>query len=213
MTKEEKICFQLGRNASAADIQYAPCYDQNMRRMVSESRTERGMRRNTRNMSAWGMGYLHQYVADGKQLNAEMFRCAMIHICPNMKEGAVKPWLEFVEDIARRGQYVDFQEEPNLETAKAHWYDTVLAGFYQLKAEHGEAAATKTLELGLESLCLYPYELEEATVQLGQGASLEKLGELMRDGLLESETAEFPKLRDVLGVDSPTQNPQMNLNF
>ena len=213
MTKDEKLCFQFGRDASAANLPYAPVYDQNMHHMVSESHTERGLRRNTRNMSAWGMGYLHQYVADGKQLNADIFKGTIIQIFPDMKEGALQPWLDFLEDIAKGGQYADFQEEPDLETAKAHWYDTVLAGFYRLKAEYGEAAATKTLELGLENLCLYPYELEEATVQLGQGASPEKLGELMRDGLLESETAEFPKLRDVLGVDTPTQTPQMNLNF
>ena len=132
---------------------------------------------------------------------------------PNVKEEAIQPWLEFVDEITQSGQYVDFQEEPDLETAKAHWYDTLLAGFCQLKAEHGESSAARTLELGLERLCLYPYELEEATVQLGQGASLEKLGQMMRDGFLESETAQFPKLRDVLGPDFPGQSLQMNMNF
>ena len=132
---------------------------------------------------------------------------------PNVKEEAIQPWLEFVDEITQSGQYVDFQEESDLETAKAHWYDTLLAGFCQLKAEHGETSAARTLELGLERLCLYPYELEEATVQLGQGASLEKLGQMMRDGLLESETAQFPKLRDVLGLDASAQSPQMNMNF
>ncbi|WP_242832090.1 hypothetical protein [Oscillibacter sp. 1-3] len=132
---------------------------------------------------------------------------------PNVKEEAIQPWLEFVDEITQSGQYVDFQEEPDLETAKAHWYDTLLAGFCQLKAEHGESSAARTLELGLERLCLYPYELEEATVQLGQGASLEKLGQMMRDGFLESETAQFPKLRDVLGLDASAQSPQMNMNF
>ena len=132
---------------------------------------------------------------------------------PNVKEEAIQPWLEFVDEITQSGQYVDFQEEPDLETAKAHWYDTLLAGFCQLKAEHGETSAARTLELGLERLCLYPYELEEATVQLGQGASLEKLGQMMRDGFLESETAQFPKLRDVLGLDASAQSPQMNMNF
>ncbi|WP_297982180.1 hypothetical protein [uncultured Oscillibacter sp.] len=137
----------------------------------------------------------------------------MAGMFPNVKEEAIQPWLEFVDEITQSGQYVDFQEEPDLETAKAHWYDTLLAGFCQLKAEHGESSAARTLELGLERLCLYPYELEEATVQLGQGASLEKLGQMMRDGFLESETAQFPKLRDVLGLDASAQSPQMNMNF
>lgn len=156
---------------------------------------------------------LRQFVLDGKPLDAEVFCGAMAGMFPSAKEGAIQPWLEFVDEITQSGQYVDFQEEPDLETAKAHWYDTLLAGFCRLKAEYGETSAARTLELGLERLCLYPYELEEATVQLGQGASLEKLGQMMRDGLLESETAQFPKLRDVLEADVPAQNPQMNLNY
>lgn len=213
MTKEEKICFRLGQNASAAALPFAPCYDRNMDSMVSENRSECGLNRNSQNMSAWYMGYLRQYVLDGKLLNADMFQTAMIGMFPSAKEGAIQPWLQFLEDIAGNGQHVDFQEEPDPETAAAHWYDTLLAGFYGLKAKHGEAAAARTLELGLEGLCLYPYELEEATVQLGQGAGFEKLGQLMRDGLLESGTAEFPKLRDVPAEDIPSQSPQMNLNF
>lgn len=156
---------------------------------------------------------LRQLVLDGKPLDAETFCGAMTGMFPSAREGAVQPWLEFVDEITRSGQYVDFQEEPDLETAKAHWYDTLLACFYRLKAEHGEASAAGTLELGLEWLCLYPYELEEATVQLSQGTSLEKLGQMMRDGLLESETVQFPKLRDVLEADAPEQNPQMNMKL
>lgn len=209
MTKEEKHSFQLGRSASTANIPCAPRYDRNMNRMVSDGRTQRSIQ----NMSAWYMGYLHQYVLDGKLLNADIFQSAMAGMLPSAKAGAVQPWIEFVEDIARNGQSVNFQEEPDLETAEAHWYDTLLAGFYRLRTGHDEPAAAKTLELGLENLCLYPYELEEAAVQLSQGASLEKLGELMRDGLLESEKAEFPRLQDVLDAGMPAQSPQMNMNF
>ena len=156
---------------------------------------------------------LRQLVLEGKPLDQAVFCGAMAGMFPGAKEEAIQPWLEFVDEITRSGQYVDFREEPNLETAKAHWYDTLLAGFFRLKVEHGETAAARTLELGLESLCLYPCELEEATVQLGQGTSLEKLGQMMRDGLLESEPAQFPKLRDVLEADNPAQSTQMNMNF
>ena len=142
---------------------------------------------------------LRQFVLDGKPLDAEVFCGAMAGMFPSAKEGAIQPWLEFVDEITQSGQYVDFQEEPNLENAKAHWY--------------GEPSATKTLELGLEPLCLYPYELEKATVQLCQGASPEKLDQMMLDGLLESDTVEFPKLRDVLEPDFPGQSLQMNMNF
>ena len=132
---------------------------------------------------------------------------------PSAEESAIQPWVEFVADITANGQYVDFREEPDLETAKANWYDTLLAGFYSLKATHGEDIAARTLELGREGLCLYPYELEKAAERLSQGASIETLGQLMRDGMLESETVEFPKLRDVLAEGSPAQGPQMNMNL
>lgn len=167
----------------------------------------------TKEKTCFRLESLRQLVLDGKPLDAEMFCGAMAGMFPNAKEGAIQPWLEFVDEITRSGQYVDFQEEPDLETAKARWYDTLLAGFYQLKAKYGEPSATKTLELGLEPLCLYPYELEEATVQLSQGTSPEKLEQMMQDGLLESETAQFPKLRDVLEADAPAQIPQMNMNY
>lgn len=58
-----------------------------------------------------------------------------------------------------------------------------------------------------------PVELERAAEELRQGTDLEKMGDLMRDGLLESEGNLFPKLRDVLGGDAPEQGPQMNMNL
>lgn len=151
--------------------------------------------------------------AEGNLLDDAMFQHAMTAMFPSVKENTIQPWVDFVTDITASGQYVDFQEEPDLETARAHWYDTLLAGFYCLKAARGEDIAARTLELGREGLCLYPYELEKAAERLSQGVSIKTLGQLMRDGMLESETAEFPKLRDVLPADSPAQGPQMNMNL
>ena len=212
MTREEKSCFQLGSCASAAGVPCAPCFDREMYRMVSEGRSERSAQRSKRNMSAWFMGYLHQYVRDGRLLNEAVFRGAMIGMFPSAKDGAIQPWIEFVNEITQRGQFVDPQKTDS-EAAKAHWYDALLAGFYQLKAEYGEASAAKTLELGLENLCLYPYELEKAAEQVCQGTTPEKLAELSRDGLLETRAEPLPMLRDVLDWDSPRQSPQMNMNL
>ena len=58
MTREEKECFQYGQTAAENHLQFAPCYDFRMRRMVGESRTPRRQERSSRNMTAWGAGYL-----------------------------------------------------------------------------------------------------------------------------------------------------------
>ena len=154
-----------------------------------------------------------QQIEEGQPLDQALFRRTMAAMLPNAKEGAVQPWIDFAAEIVESGQFVDFQEEPDPKAAQSRWYDTLLAGFYQLKTKFGEEDAAKVLNLGLECLCLYPYELEKAAVELRRGTDLEKLGELMRDGLLESEGVLFPKLRDVLDGDAPEQNPQMNMNL
>lgn len=56
MTKEEKICFEYGKTFAPKDGKDAPCYDDRMRKMVSETRTEKGHARNIKNMQAWREG-------------------------------------------------------------------------------------------------------------------------------------------------------------
>ena len=154
-----------------------------------------------------------QKITDGNTLNQELFRKTMTAMLPSAKEGAVQPWIDFAAEITESGQFVDFQEESDLGIAQSRWYDTLLAGFYLVKAKFGEETAAKVLELGMECLCLYPYELEGTAEELRQGTNLEKMGDLMRDGMLESEGPLFPKLRDVLVGDTPEQSPQMNMNL
>lgn len=154
-----------------------------------------------------------QKITDGNTLDQELFRKTMTAMLPSAKEGAVQPWIKFIAEITKRGYFVDFQEEPYLDVAMSHWYDTLLAGFYQIKAKFGEETAAKVLEFGMERLCLYPYELEKAAEELRQGTDLETMSALMRDDLLESEGTLFPKLRDVLDGNAPEQSPQMNMNL
>lgn len=56
MTREEKIAFEFGKTFNVIDEKIAPCYDDRMENLVSESRTERGSRRNQKNMRAWWNG-------------------------------------------------------------------------------------------------------------------------------------------------------------
>ncbi len=65
MTKEEKLAHEYGKQAAQNGIEYAPCYDSIMRALVSDVRTDRGSRRNQRNMRAWYDGYLEECLSIG----------------------------------------------------------------------------------------------------------------------------------------------------
>lgn len=152
-------------------------------------------------------------IAEGEPLDQDLFRRTMTAMLPSAKAGAVQPWIAFIAGITKSGQFVDFQEESDLDAAKSRWYDTLLAGFLQLKTRFGEAGAAKVLELGLKGLCLYPYELEKAAEELRRGTGFERLCELAKDGLLESGGNLFPKLRDVLTGETPAQSQRMDMNL
>lgn len=60
MTKGERVAFSYGRSSCVSGTLMAPAYDGRMRTLVSESRIERGIRSNVRNMAAWYIGYAFQ---------------------------------------------------------------------------------------------------------------------------------------------------------
>ena len=63
MTKEEKLAFEYGRTYKPLNedkSKLAVCYDERMDKLVSNTRTERGYKRNTRNMTAWYKGLAEQ---------------------------------------------------------------------------------------------------------------------------------------------------------
>ena len=205
MTEKEKTCFQYGQEAAANGSLNDPECDHRMRHADGEDHAE--------NMLAWRMGYLCQYISDGRMLDKDMFLQAMSAILPNTHEGAAQVWTEFISDIAEREQYVDFVVEPDQNTAKAHWYEVYLASFYQLRQKYGQTACEKTLELGLQDFCLYPYELNKGTKQLLQGCDFDKMVAMMLDGMLEDDVARFPKLRDLPEMGSLPQSPQINMDL
>ena len=60
MTKEETLAFEFGKTF---DISLVPsgysvacCFDERMNKLVSHTRTEKGHKRNQRNMEAWYKG-------------------------------------------------------------------------------------------------------------------------------------------------------------
>ncbi|MBC8535927.1 hypothetical protein [Feifania hominis] len=197
MTREEKECFQYGQTAAANHLQFAPCYDSRMKCMVGESRTPHGQERSSRNMTAWSAGYLKQYLSDGSLLDEAHFRSAAITFFPQIEGKAIDMWVEFARERVEAEQYVDFIEEP-AATAVSRWYDTLMAGLVRAKENHGKEIAGKLYRLAEEGLCLYPYEMEEAAEQIKQGADVGTLGQLMRDGYLDSPPPFFPKLEETL---------------
>jgi len=206
--KEEKLCFQYGREAAAANLQNAPCYDKKKRRMVSGSRTERGHRRNIENMRAWHKGYFCQEVSEGKPLERDRFLYGLFIFLPDAKEGAFEAWAEFAEDRVSMKQYVDFTAEPD-EVAVCRWHDTILAGFILLTERFSKDTAAKVCDLGLDNCCLYPWEMERAAEELQAGTGIDDLVQLRNDGKLKADEAAFPALRDVLNSMAPSKGAQL----
>ena len=77
MTKGERVAFSYGRSSCVSGTLMAPAYDGRMRSLVSESRAERGIRSNMRNMAAWYIGYACQAAVAGRGITQEQFRGMM----------------------------------------------------------------------------------------------------------------------------------------
>ena len=197
MIREEKECFQYGQTAAVKQLPFAPCYDAQMKRMVSENGTPLGEEHSGRNMTAWAAGYLKQYLSDGNPLDEAYFRSAAITFFPHGEDKAADMWVKFAQERVELGQYVDFVEG-SADMAVSRWYDTLMAGLFRARENHGEEIAGKLYGLAADGLCLYPYEMEEAAEQIKQGADFETLCQLMRDGYLDGPPPFFPKLEETL---------------
>lgn len=56
MTKKEQLAFEYGKTFEPKPGKDAPCYDERMMDLVTESRTDAGIRRNIKIMEAWSLG-------------------------------------------------------------------------------------------------------------------------------------------------------------
>lgn len=214
MDAQEQTCFQYGKAASAAGLQGVPCYDPNMKGMVNDGLSEKASLRNHKNMSAWALGYISQWLEDGKLLNEGLFRLGVVALFPTSKEGAPLAWTVFTEYCVDEEQYVDFLEsEPDKATAQSHWFDALLASFVRLKQGHGEEIAQKVLELGVDGLCLYPHEMEAGAREIALGADFQQLCELVNEGKLDEASFRYPKLSDTLEIQAPAPGQGMNMTL
>ena len=93
MTKGERVAFSYGRSSCVSGTLMAPAYDGRMRSLVSESRAERGIRSNMRNMAAWYIGYACQAAVAGRGITQEQLT-QQIHV----NRSSVTRQLAFLEE-------------------------------------------------------------------------------------------------------------------
>ena len=110
MTKGERVAFSYGRSSCVSGTLMAPAYDGRMRSLVSESRAERGIRSNMRNMAAWYIGYACQAAVAGRGITQEQFRGMMTAVIQcdspsNITEG----WAAFAKECVDAAQYPDLE--------------------------------------------------------------------------------------------------------
>lgn len=202
MKKEMKLAFEYGSAAAKAGLEFAPCYDQSMYSLVSESRTASGHRRNLENMRAWYKGYLSQTASGGNGISKELFSQA-VPVFIDCKPEAIPIWINFATECVELGQYVDFSQESDKSMAINRWLETLLAGLLQIKAEFGEQIASKICNLALKNECIYPYEMPLTAGYLQKNDNPEEIRGLIQSGELEAASAFFPKLGNEGKNDSP----------
>ena len=209
MTAEERMCFQYGRTAASHGTANAPCYDINMTHMTSEARSERGNERNVRNLAAWHWGYLYQMELDGQLLDKNIFKSRFVSLFSTEDyDGLVEKWADFAEENEASGQYVDFRKGTDKDVDMSRWYDTLIAGFFKINVEYGNAVAKKVFELADGAACLYPYEMERAAESIRNGGGPQEIVKAIEYGTLSNDVRPFfPKMRDVLQVYESAQKP------
>lgn len=195
MKKEEKRAFEYGRAAAESACQFAVCYDPCMRKLVSETRTEAGHRRNQENMRAWYMGYLTQTASSGQGIPPEMFIGAL-SIFVDCESAATLTWIRFASECVDAEQYVDLAPEEDRAVAINRWLESLLAGLLGTQKQYGTRIAKQVCDLALQPNCLYPSEMLQAAEHFQKGGSSEDITEMIANDDLEGDQPFFPKLTD-----------------
>jgi len=209
MKKEEKRAFEYGRAAAESACQFAVCYDPCMCKLVSETRTEAGHRRNQENMQAWYMGYLTQAALAGNGISQELFSGGLVTIFDSKRELA-SIWIGFATGCVDLGQYVDFAECGDRAVEVDRWLETLFAGLVETQRQYGPGIAKQVCDLALLPNCLYPSEMLRAAEHLQNGGSPEAISAMIESGALEGEQPFFPKLTDGIGEGHDHNNTGMN---
>ena len=137
MTKGERVAFSYGRSSCVSGTLMAPAYDGRMRSLVSESRAERGIRSNMRNMAAWYIGYACQAAVAGRGITQEQFRGMMTAVIQCDSPSNITE-LEYYRDLcADFGVRSCYDEEGFNQILKSHGEDAYQTA-YLPEAEEGE---------------------------------------------------------------------------
>lgn len=116
---------------------------------------------------------------------------AALHTLTGCSPEAARKWIDFAAECVQEEQYVLFASTHNAEADVEQWLDALCAGFYQVRERLGPEAARKTVDLSLDMLCLYPYEMMQAADCLRQGETAKQIGEKIKSGEIDGEPPFF----------------------
>lgn len=210
MNCEEKRCFAYGQDAASELARAAPCYDERMLDMVRDARTEKGLERNERNMTAWHIGYLKAYLDRGALLDSSQFRHYLFVTLPGCQKEAADGWTRYAQQRIAAGEYIDYEAAPEA-VALSRWYSTLLTGLLKVKQHFGSRIAAKLCNLGAVNTCLHPSEMDYAAKLLSENASVVKLGFLQEHDLLEKAEPPYPRFGELWGEPDTECFLQMKL--
>lgn len=211
MKKEQKLAFEYGRAASVSACPLAVCYDPCMRKLVSETRTEAGHRRNQENMRAWYRGYIFQTALAGNGISQEMFSAGLNTLIDSEPE-SISNWIDFATECVDLGQYVDFVEEEDHAVAVNRWLETLLSGLLEIQRQYGTHIAKQVCDLALLPNCLYPSEMLQAAAHFQNGGAPEEISKMIESGAIEGEQPFFPKLADA-AEDNHSYSPNASMGW
>lgn len=176
----------------------AVCCDPCMRKLVSETRTEDGHRRNQENMRAWYRGYIIQTALAGNGIPQEIFSAGLNTLIDSEPE-SIPNWIDFATECVDLRQYVDFVEGEDRAVAVNRWLETLLSGLLEIQRQYGTHIAKQVCDLALLSNCLYPSEMLQAAAHFQNGGIPEEISGMIASGAIEGDQPFFPKLADAEG--------------
>ena len=205
MRKGLRLAFEYGQSASASACPFAPCYDPRMYKLVTNSKSDSGIRQNIENMQAWHEGYISQTASAGQGISPEMFTSALSLLIDSRSEIASR-WIAFADELVKRDQYVDFAENGEQAHPVDHWLEVLLAGLITVKKEHGGQIAKQICDLILQHSGLYPDQMLQAAEHLRNGGSPKNIDGKIRRADIDVNSSFFPKLYTPEEQDSPYTN-------
>lgn len=200
MTREELICFKYGQAAKRADLPANLCCDTKMAEMISPCRTPQDCMQNLRNMTAWYVGHLKQFIEEGNLLDDVQFKNYASNLLPDASDDAANLWVRHAKQQLEQENYVSYFRDIDPLTAASQWFESYLAGLINARMELGLDSATRMYNFGMIDFCLGFPGYQEAIIR-----SLEYTDAKFAKQMMESpqdfdfKIETYPQLEDAWG--------------